>query len=340
MNSIETVSIDITYECNFRCLHCFNSSGEHDGSRKIMTDDEIFNIVKDLVKLSPRNLCFCGGETMLRKDLLIKCAKYINENATKKVYISAVSNGYLINDSIAMELKQAGLSSVQISFDGAKAESHEWLRNKEGSFERAINAIKCLKRAGLSVAVAFTPTKRNINEIEDAFELVKGLGVSSFRVQPIMSLGRAKRNLQDYFPDYEEYAKVRFKLLNKQKDKSNKGIYIEWGDPLMHLTRGRLNSEMLYYITINAYGELLISPYIPVSFGNIKQISLFKYIEAGLFLIWENKFVKKLSEKMNSWDKMDVSSLGLPEIFVEKNIDLDLLKSESDSIANKYMSLL
>ena len=26
---IGTCAIDLTYKCTFRCLHCFNSSGEH-----------------------------------------------------------------------------------------------------------------------------------------------------------------------------------------------------------------------------------------------------------------------------------------------------------------------
>ena len=26
---LKVVSLDITYKCNFRCRHCYNSSGEH-----------------------------------------------------------------------------------------------------------------------------------------------------------------------------------------------------------------------------------------------------------------------------------------------------------------------
>lgn len=337
---IETVSIDLTYNCNLRCLHCFNSSGEHSKKKQLMSNDEIFNIVKDIVKLNPKNICFCGGETMLRKDILIKCSNFINEASNNKIVVTTVSNGFIINDLLAKELKACGLNSIQISLDGATAKTHDWLRNKEGSFERAINAIKVLKANGFNVAVAFTPNKINIGELDEAFELAKSFGIFAFRVQPIMSLGRAKRNLQDYIPTYEDYMNIRFKLLSKQKDEGNKHIYIEWGDPLMHLISGRNNKDTLGYLTINGYGDLLISPYLPVTLGNVRKNSIFQYIDAGILSIWENLFIQKLTLKMDTWENMDLSRIGFPEIFIEDNIDMDLLKNKSELNVDKYMQLL
>jgi len=337
---IETISIDITYDCNLRCLHCFNSSGEHGDRRKIMSDEEIFNIVKDIVKLKPKSLCFCGGETMIRKDLIIKCCKYINKILGKKISVAAVSNGLLMNDLLAKELKAAGMNSIQISLDGAKAETHDWLRNKRGAFDKAVNAIKILKANKLNVGVAFTPTKKNISELNDAFEFAKSMGVFTFRVQPIMLLGRAKRNLYNYIPSYTEYMKLRFNLLTKQKEELNKSVHIEWGDPLMHLVKGRSKNEPLDYLTINGYGDLLVSPYMPVSVGNIRQTSIFKYIDAGLLSIWQNDFIQKLALKMDSWDNMDLSKFGFPEIFLEDNINMDILKEDSKMVLQKYQQLL
>ena len=35
---ITAMSIDITYNCNFRCRHCFNRSGEHCFGERELTD--------------------------------------------------------------------------------------------------------------------------------------------------------------------------------------------------------------------------------------------------------------------------------------------------------------
>lgn len=192
---LKSVSLDVTYKCNFRCRHCFNSSGEHSIPREEMTDEKIIDVAKQIADLCVDTLCFCGGETLLRVDTICKAAQEIRKT-NNSVSVNMVSNGYLMTPDIAKRLRDAGMSFIQISLDGATKESYEWLRCKEGAFGRALNAISCLVDVGFQVGVAFTPTKKNINEVDDAIKLCSELGVNSFRVQPIMKLGRAK-NIED-----------------------------------------------------------------------------------------------------------------------------------------------
>ena len=73
------------------------------------------------------------------------------------------SNGKVINEEIAQRLAQIfvpELDSIQISLDGLK-EQHDKTRGK-GSFDNAINAIKLLRKAGISVSINFTATKENL----------------------------------------------------------------------------------------------------------------------------------------------------------------------------------
>lgn len=44
---IRSVAIDITNKCNFRCLHCYNYSGEHNRESE-MSDQEILNIINEI----------------------------------------------------------------------------------------------------------------------------------------------------------------------------------------------------------------------------------------------------------------------------------------------------
>ena len=59
------ISMDITHRCNFRCLHCYNSSGEDYDYRKELTDEEVLKFIDDLKGIKLLNFCFCGGETMI-----------------------------------------------------------------------------------------------------------------------------------------------------------------------------------------------------------------------------------------------------------------------------------
>lgn len=341
MKRLKTASIDLTYNCNFRCLHCFNSSGEHSDKRKELTDDEILKVAMDIAKMEPDSMCLCGGETMLRKDLILKVCSKIKKSVYKSVQISTVSNGYLIDEEVAEDLSKSGLDLIQISLDGATALSHDWLRNKEGSFEKALNAISLLKKAGLKVAVAFTPTKKNINELESAIDLAFNLGATFFRIQPTMSLGRARANLQDYLLNYFDYLDIKFILDKKRKQYSSSTLYtLEWGDPLDHLQYGMKETNLLYIISVGAYGDIMLTPYLPFVFGNVRDHSVIEYIDGGLKEAWNNPVIRNIVSKINSVDEMDTSLYGLPEIFSGENINLDILspdyKNSTEMILNTF----
>ena len=325
---LKSVALDVTYKCNFRCLHCFNSSGEHHINRDELTDEQIINVATQIAGLNVETMCFCGGETLLRRDAICQATKKIREK-NQNINVNMVSNGYLMSQEVAKELKKSGVSLVQISLDGAKKDSYEWLRNMQGSYERAINAIRCLIAEGFQVGVAFTPVRRNIDEIEEAIELCAELGVSSFRVQPIMELGRA-RKIKDMFLDEKQY----FKLSSKLKKFMNQyygQMAIEWGDPVLHIVAARNNKVRVNFFNITAYGDIGISPYLPVSFGNVKKHPLEEYINNGLLDVWNNfEFIKDLTESINSATRLDVSKVNdnIPAIFTGNDFVIDLIEDD------------
>lgn len=326
-NNIFSISIDLTYKCNLRCLHCFNSSGEHNFQNQELSNEQLFKIVKDVAELNPTTVCFCGGETLLRKDILIKCAEYLNGYSNGDMSINLVTNGYLMTEEIAKDLKGAGIKFIQVSLDGSNKNSHEWIRNKEGAFDKAVNAIKLLKSTGFYVGVACTPTKKNINEIDEIIDLCKNLGVNEFRMQPLMKLGRA-HSIENEFLDYIEYRKLARKLSHKNLLPEYKSINLEWGDPVMHIVDGRKGNKKLDYLCINAYGDLLVSPYLPIKFGNLKKRSLNEYFENGLSDIWKIEFLKLITKKINSCETLDINEINnqLPKIFTGQDIGFDLIE--------------
>src|SRR5699024_940804 len=119
-----------------------------------------------------------------------------------------VSNGYLITEEVAQNLKKANLTNIQISIDGLK-DNHDRMRNCQGSFDKAVRAIKYLYKENMKVAVAFSPTKFNIGDIDKLFEFLKSIGVTMFRTQPLMLLGRAEKNLKNELLSYKEYRKLQ-----------------------------------------------------------------------------------------------------------------------------------
>jgi len=310
------LAFDITNRCNFRCIHCFNRSGENEIIKNELTDDEVISFIRDLAELKPLNLCFCGGEPLLREELIYECAKILISYGSE---VSLVTNGYLLNKEKAKKLADIGIKNIQVSLDGARPESHEKLRGVKGSFERAVNAIKLLLEEGVKPGVAFSPTKFNADEFIEVYALCKEIGVKDLRVQPLMILGRAQLNIEELVPtpfQYRKLVKIIYELQVKEND-----MVLEWGDPVDHLIRFRsLCQHCVNYVDIRADGGIVASPYIPLVIGNIQKHKFSEYWDAGLARMWELPIVKNLAKKICS-----VSDFANQSVYFEKDIEIDIV---------------
>ena len=179
-------SIEITDYCNFRCKHCYvSASPEKLEKRSYKAMIELMNKLWDNgVKV----LEITGGECTTHPNFkeILKFA------ADKFNLVAVISNGYIIgnNEELAKYIASFDNVAVQISIDGIK-EYHDEFRNMKGSFDRAVNAVKYLKKYGAIVRVASTVTYDNVDDIEEVFKLCKAINVDSFATSTVSSFGRA-----------------------------------------------------------------------------------------------------------------------------------------------------
>ena len=319
------MSFDITNKCNFRCLHCFNRSGENPVIGRELTDDEVLEFAHDLANLRLFNFCFCGGEPFLRFELMCKVGEILSVSGS---LVSFVSNGSLITEEKAKKLLESGVTRGQVSLDGDNPVSYERLRGVKGSFEKAVNAIKILKEAGFKeVDVAFCPTQWNINEVESTFLLCKELGVSGFRVQPLMLLGRGKENAETILPTPLQYREL-VKKINYLKEKYliPGGTNIEWGDPVDHLIRfPTIVEHCSTFAGLKTDGSIQVSPYLPITVGNIRRHKFSEYWDNGLARMWEIPKVKELAGRVVSVKDMGKDYKDIPIVWFDEDIAIDII---------------
>lgn len=74
------ISIDVTYRCNFRCKHCFNGSGTPLLGDELK-DAELLSIARSVGVLQPNVVCFCGGEPLLRWEILCDACETIKSKS-------------------------------------------------------------------------------------------------------------------------------------------------------------------------------------------------------------------------------------------------------------------
>lgn len=182
---------ECTLRCTLNCLHC-GSDCRQISSVKDMPIDDFINAVKQIIPIvDPHKtmIVFTGGEALVRKDI---------EQAGIQLYHlgfpwGIVSNGYLLTKERLTSLLNAGMRACTISLDGLK-ESHNWLRQNEQSFDRALNAIKMLPTTDLRHDVVTCVNNRNFDELPQIKQLLIDCGIKEWRIFTIFPVGRAANN--------------------------------------------------------------------------------------------------------------------------------------------------
>jgi radical SAM protein with 4Fe4S-binding SPASM domain len=199
---------DFTHKCNLSCKHCYSNSGAV--SDQELSTKEALAVVDQLADSGVTALAFSGGEPLTRKDFF-EVARYA---ADRGLYISVATNGTLLTKENVQKLKQAKLNYVEISIDGATAQTHDAFRGVPGAFEKAIAGLKTCVEADLCACIATTATKSNIAEMPQILDLAEALGVARFTYFNFIPTGRGKELYeQDLAP--EEREKLMLLLLDK-----------------------------------------------------------------------------------------------------------------------------
>lgn len=339
------LSFDITNKCNLRCLHCFNNSGENIVMDDELSDGEVLDFMHSLTNLKIYNLCFCGGETLLRKDLIIECLKILTASGS---HASLVSNGILADEDTIKQLEVAGLTSIQFSLDGMKA-SHDRLRNKEGVFEKVIKAIKyVIHHTKMRLSVAFTPTSFNIDEFNAIHSFLVDEYSKSYRantndaadlrMQALMILGRAKEN-ENIEPSDSQYRNLVSSIQKIEYENRSRFVNVTWGDPVDHLVRYKDTNNFINFAMIHANGDIVVSAYLPLIVGNIRKHSLEEYWNSGLSTIWDTKIIQYFMSHMMSIHDMEMMTYKISDINMDGDIQLDVIENNYNdlNLIEKYI---
>ena len=185
-----TALLEITNHCNLKCAYCFADSG-----KKSSNDPEIGVITSwyDSLLASghPCNIQLSGGEPTVRDDLP-KIIAMGHSMGFK--FIQLNTNGIRLASDLSYveKLKEAGLASVFLQFDGTNDEIYRAIRGRN-LFETKLQAIRNCEQQDLGVILVPTLVPRvNINNIGNIiqFALENISVVRGVHFQPASYFGR------------------------------------------------------------------------------------------------------------------------------------------------------
>jgi MoaA/NifB/PqqE/SkfB family radical SAM enzyme len=161
--------ISVTNDCNLSCQGCWVSKGSDSTSMDI---EQINSIIIESKKRGSYFFGILGGEPLLYKSLLEIFRNHPD------CYFQLFTNGTLLNDKIALELRKFGNVTPLISFEGDEMVADIRRGGKE-VFNRTSKAIDIATKNKLVTGAAISVCKSNIEmALSDEFiEMLHKKGV-------------------------------------------------------------------------------------------------------------------------------------------------------------------
>lgn len=202
----------ITYRCNLSCKHCYLSCSPKRAEYELSTS-QILSVIKMLADCGVMLIDYSGGEPLMRKDIF----NIFHETVDSGMKFALVTNGLLLTKEKIEKLIKLDVSAVQISLDGVRKETHEFLRGPN-TFDKTIEVIKELVKSDVYTGITFTYGKFNFKEIPEMIKLAKALGVKSIRFGALNAWGRAAQELNNQILSESEKVLVNKLIYNLSKN--------------------------------------------------------------------------------------------------------------------------
>jgi MoaA/NifB/PqqE/SkfB family radical SAM enzyme len=185
------VSIDLTYICDLRCIHCRTNTGEVPFRilKHMMSVDTIIQTVRDLDEMKTFEITFTGGEPTIHPqfwDIVEGIGKL------KFASITLITNAATLTTERVDRLAAAGIQSVRVSVDGTRAKFRE-IRKKD-LFERVVQNIGLLRKRIPNLKILTTVMTANFDNVFDLAEFAVEAGFRRQDLILVRAHGRGGRN--------------------------------------------------------------------------------------------------------------------------------------------------
>ncbi|MCC6346070.1 MAG: adenosyl-hopene transferase HpnH [Nitrospirales bacterium] len=171
--------LEPTHRCNLACAGCDRIRLQEEMQSEDLTLEECLGASEEA---GAPVVTITGGEPLLYRELKPLVAGLLG----RKRHVYLCSNGTL-TESFIEEFAPHERLTLNFHLDGLE-ETHDAIANREGTFRKAIHAIKSAKQRGFRVSTN-TSVYRNtgVKELERLFSLLKSLNVDGNLISPAFS---------------------------------------------------------------------------------------------------------------------------------------------------------
>ncbi len=156
-------SFELTYRCNFDCVHCF----EQDMREQVeLSGDRWCELIDEIAAQGCLFLTLTGGEAAIHPDF-----ERIYEHAVRRgLLVTVFSNGSTLSESVARLFARLPPRSVEVTLYGFSAETYERSTGRARNFALAMAGVARMKALSVPVqikTVVFDETAADFPAIRD-----------------------------------------------------------------------------------------------------------------------------------------------------------------------------
>lgn len=171
-NKIDYLRVSVTNKCNLKCIYCHPlSDNELCEQQDVLELNEITHIIKLFVKCGIKKVRLTGGEPLLKNNILQLVKQLSSTEGIED--ISITTNGVHL-ESLAEELKAAGLNRINISVDSLNKEIYKTITG----FDLLENVTRGIQKA----------IEADLNPVKINCVIVKGINSGKEEIIPLAKM--------------------------------------------------------------------------------------------------------------------------------------------------------
>lgn len=190
---------ELTHRCPLGCPYCSNplQLGRPGAELDTQTWKRAFS---EAAALGALHVHLTGGEPTARRDIV----ELTRHCAEVGLYSNLITSGVGLAETTFDALIEAGLDHLQLSLQGADAETNDHFAHHPGAFARKLRVAEWTRRAGAPLTINAVIHRGNIKQIARFIDLAVELGARRIEIAHTQYYGWALANRAALMPSRED----------------------------------------------------------------------------------------------------------------------------------------
>jgi len=180
---------ELTHRCPLSCPYCSNPFELTARERELDTDTWA-DIFRQAAEIGVLQLHLSGGEPASRRDLveLVEAARKAG------LYVNLITSGIGLTRERLEALDAAGVDHIQLSLQGVRAETADYIGGYKGGFDRKMQVADQIAEIGFPLTLNAVMHRHNLDDLPRTLEMAVEMGARRIEVACVQFQGWALKN--------------------------------------------------------------------------------------------------------------------------------------------------